>query len=903
MLTAEDLAHRNETIADSPSLRALRSRLGQRAERLLTDDLRFPDQKALLSVDGGVCPGDGAALRFDPWSPDRHTCPRCGEIHQGDRHDRWWARFQHLWLAERSVHLASLAVLGEVQAAHRARDILSWYAERYHAFPNRDNVLGPSRLFFSTYLESIWLSHMLLAAWLLRVGGLLEGGLGERVSGMADDAANLIGEFDEGFSNRQTWHNAALAAVAVWFEDEALAHRVIEGPTGLIAHLIHGFGDDGLWYEGENYHFFAWQGLLYGSGWTRLAGVDFFQEPELVPRMQRILTGPIATALPDGTFPARKDSRFGVSLAQPMYLDAWETTLARLQEAGGEDAEAAGWLAHLYDLPAQPALLADSYLDEVDQPAPEVRSRADLSWRALLEALPELPDEPYPDPPSQLLESQGVAILRHEERYVGLECGPYGGGHGHPDRLHLTLAADGVLWLPDPGTGSYVEGDLHWYRSTLAHNAPMLDGVSQAPGDATCRAFDESEGWRWVSGVYGDLARTVVDGPDHVVDLVESTYGEPHALDVPWHVQGEMTTLSPGEWRSVPCGFPHITAAERFHPAGDDPILVRWRIGEANLTAAFAFSGELWCLTGPGLPGAVDPATFLLARMQGAHLRAVTLLVPGTDADRLQLNVDGDQITVRVGETSAVHQVVTGGWQVQAGGARARLEGVRPPPPRARPLIYREPPLTVSAMIPWVATHPGHDGEGASVESAELHLDHEDQYRRSEEPYPGAEALSALARVGWNDEGLFLDVAVRKPEIVPWSADAPPLLLDNESDDIHNDGVQIYLSFEEREVFSALIAPSEPVPGIHVRSIAGNGTVEGTWETTSDGYRISVSLRPEWWGTLAEGARVGFDLIVNEARPERVRRAGQLVWSGGGGWVWLRGDREAPDGFGTLVLG
>src|SRR2546430_15296661 len=64
--------------------------------------------------------------------------------------------------------------------------------------------------------------------------------------------------------------------------------------------------------------------------------------------------------------------------------------------------------------------------------------------------------------------------------------GPSGGGHGHPDRLHLTLHADGVHWLADPGTGSYVSRDLFWYRSTLAHNAPRLDGASQSLGAAVC---------------------------------------------------------------------------------------------------------------------------------------------------------------------------------------------------------------------------------------------------------------------------------------------------------------------------------------------------------------------------------------------------------------------------------
>ena len=52
---------------------------------------------------------------------------------------------------------------------------------------------------------------------------------------------------------------------------------------------------------------------------------------------------------------------------------------------------------------------------------------------------------------------------------------------------------------------------------------------------------------------------------------------------------------------------------------------------------------------------------------------------------------------------------------------------------------------------------------------------------------------------------------------------------------------------------------------------------------------MSVTL-PEWSGR--PGDEIGFDLIVNEMYSDRTRRAGQLVWSGGGGWVYLRGDRH-----------
>ena len=45
-----------------------------------------------------------------------------------------------------------------------------------------------------------------------------------------------------------------------------------------------------------------------------------------------------------------------------------------------------------------------------------------------------------------------------------------------------------------------------------------------------------------------------------------------------------------------------------------------------------------------------------------------------------------------------------------------------------------------------------------------------------------------------------------------------------------------------------------------------------------------------------------FDVAVNEARPGRIRRAGQLAWGGGNGWIYLRGDRRAPRQWGSLTL-
>ncbi|HEY6784688.1 MAG TPA: alginate lyase family protein, partial [Gemmatimonadales bacterium] len=359
MVTIEEIEKRRQELSSSATLRSLYARLEARTTRLLAAPPAIPVMKGILSADGGFCSADGSVLTFDPASPVSHSCPQCTAAYSGEHHDQWWARHQHLWLAERAAELAAVAALGEKpEAARGAVALLTEYAQRYLTYPNRDNVLGPSRLFSSTYAESMWVLNYLSAAWLLRECGALDEATAAAVHQVADEAANLIGEFDEGFSNRQTWNDAALTAIAVWFEDEDLAKRAIEGDTGLLAHL-RGYRTDGLWYEGENYHLFAMRGLVTGLGWARHAGVELEGDEPLRSRIEDILLAPSFSALPDLTFPARKDSRFGVSLAQPMYLDTWEVAFGRMPSDAGR-----GWLNALYQAGPQPQQLFESYLHD-----------------------------------------------------------------------------------------------------------------------------------------------------------------------------------------------------------------------------------------------------------------------------------------------------------------------------------------------------------------------------------------------------------------------------------------------------------------------------------------------------------------------------------------------------------
>ncbi|HEV8265881.1 MAG TPA: heparinase II/III family protein, partial [Gemmatimonadales bacterium] len=514
---------------------------------------------------------------------------------------------------------------------------------------------------------------------------------------------------------------------------------------------------------------------------------------------------------------------------------------------------------------------------------------------------------------SVLLETQGLAVLRANggARHASLECGLYGGGHGHPDRLHLTLHADGVHWLPDPGTGSYVSRDLAWYRSTLAHNAPRLDGVSQPPGDATCEQFEEREPWALARGRYDGLTRTLVAGPAYLVDVVELTGREDRLLELAWHFTGRGDLHTPGRWEPAELTDEFVTNVERFVPDQAGPFLLEHTANRAQLTAHVVFQGELLRAEGPGLPGGGKRAPFYVARARGRNVRIVTVLEPHVgEAAVRAVRASGELVEVETGKGAVERHRFTGAeWAIEGPEVELSLRGVREVAPPFAPLLELEGPTPAIAAALRVAAPPPLDGTPADFDVSEpLSLTLEDQYRRSEDAYPGPDDLSAVAYAAWDPSALYLAVEVTKPDLCFRPSDAPPLRFDNEPDDTHSDGLQVYLAGEPGAGsghVGYLVVP-DANGTIRVRSTSDTTSdpsgVQGRWRRTDRGYGVTVAVP---WPSDARphvGGRVGFDLIINELLPGRARRSAQLVWSGGDGWVWLRGDRQAPERFGILEL-
>lgn len=891
----------------SGALAPLADSIAADLDRLLPDESAWvPPEKARLTRRGGRCERDGLLLEFDPRSPRRHRCPACDTWYEGEDHYRWWVMGYQLWLAERAVHAAVLSRLRPAgRHAGLARAILAALADRYLTYPNADNVLGPTRPFFSTYLESIWLLHVVVAQSLLELGAAphpLDGRVREQI---VEPSSRLVASFNEGDSNRQVWNSAALAASGLLLGDQAMVEEALDGPGGAGWHLSHGLLEDGTWYEGENYHLFAHRGLWYLVALAASAG--FPLDLELVERFDRGFVAPLLTALPDFTVPARRDSQYGISLRQWRLAESLELGLARHPDA----VELAAGLGVMYgDGPAGDPQRWRSTA-EAERNVPGVRlTRADLGWKSLLFARPTLPALPEATPSgSVLLPDQGLAIVRRDRglTWAALDYGASGGPHGHPDRLNLWLVLGDRPVFEDVGTGSYVDPSLHWYRSTLAHNAPLVDGLSQQRVDGILRAWDERTDLGWVDAE-AEIApgvrvrRALVVGDGYLVDRVEWDAARSVRLSLPMHVDAG---IAGAVWRESPAGggagtedgFARVEDA--VAAAGQDVTRVTGRGIDGVVRCAQPSAWQRF--RAPGPPGS-PPRPFLLLSATG---RRGTIESVWCWRGPVEVAWRDETLVMQSAAGPVVHRSAGGQWRVESAAGVTVLDGRRPAPERPqRPAPTPAPrePVVIVALPDDQA--PAASSRQAGVLRRELG---EADYRRTEASWREAGSPGATVVVAATRRELVVDVSVfgRALHGTTPLAENP---LDNEHPDVNCDGVQIHLKLETAAGAAAatwLLVPEGTGAGdgervrVSARDAAAGSRVHATWRPLDRGWRLVARIERAG----LPGVPTAVDVLVNERPPARERRRGQLVLSGANGeWAYLRGDRQPLDRLIPIVI-
>ena len=595
-LDSRDIRRIRENLDRYDWYRASFARFQTDCDRMLREGFTVPDTCGYVFYNS--CKSDNTALIFDPYAPDRHVCPTCGMNYRDPPFERAWQCYYHQWLAQMSIQLGLVyAVTGDSAYAAAVRRMLLDYVRKYPGYENSDNELGTTKTFQSTYIESIWLSYLACGFDLTNADSCYsEEDRRAVVRELFLPSAAVIRDYDEKWNNRQAFNNSGMCAAALLAEDGELLHYVLNGEHGFAAHMERSVLADGLWYEGDNYHFATVPSLVNMAEMCRHGGIDLYHRSFGGHSMEDMFLAPLKSLQPDLSFPSRKDSPYASQIAQRWYSGLYELAHARYENAAfgrilqvmyahplpeGADLKNAAGLMDIF--PAEPA------------------SRSGLDWRGFMTMKPDLGEETgVPVTRSVNMEGTGLAVLRREKgkQYLSLDYGDYGGGHGHPDRLAVTWFADGRRWLCDFGTGQYYFDHLNWYRSTLGHNTLEVDGRRQDMRNGVCTVFGETPECSAARGeVQGlipgvDAARTVLllEG-GLFLDLIEAYSETPHLYRSAYHSFGSLELPGPAQAASLEgdaCRF--LEDVSRFCAKGDAAAV--FRTEEASLLIRSLADGE-----------------------------------------------------------------------------------------------------------------------------------------------------------------------------------------------------------------------------------------------------------------------------------------------------------------------
>ena len=557
----------------SPDLAPAYQSLRRQIEEFLALSMDPPDERAGFYHDY-FCPQHAVELVFDPACPREHRCPEDGQGFAGEPYDAAWRWFVNNRLSTMAFKLAlGWQIDGDAACRGRVEDILLGYARRYAGYePNPDRAFAQGKATYQSLDEAVWLIPLVRAYDLVRED--LSPAAQVRVEDdlLRPAAAHILGQKYWQIHNIECWHNAAIAAVGICLEDEDLSRPVQEGEFGFFHQLEAGVREDGLWWEGStSYHFYALAALMTHAQMAE--GVD--ESLRDAPRLQAMFRAPVDLAGPDLTLPATNDCWFFTSLLGEVCHGV--PPAAEFYEV------AYGW----YGDPVFAGVLQHNYAGH-----PRTGLEALLCGR-------ELPADTGGGMPvgGTHLAGSGLALLRSlgppaEQNYLMLKYGPHGGGHGHPDKLSLSLYACGFPIAPDLGTPGYGIGlNESWYRQTLSHNTAVVDGCSQPAAEGQLLAFDGGEKAAfgvvdarvsWDEAPYEGVSmrRTILWTEAYFIDLFRVECDRERQIDWGFRFHGELEVargLSAGEEVELQGeGYGHISAPIASTPEG--PVRFQWAL-------------------------------------------------------------------------------------------------------------------------------------------------------------------------------------------------------------------------------------------------------------------------------------------------------------------------------------
>lgn len=576
-----------------------------------------------------------------------HRCAGCNKVYSGEPYDDViFARVHTANLKNARQAAWAYTITGEEKYAAFAAQVLAGYAERYAKYPYHDNGAGrkpPGKtgghLFEQTLNEAYHLATDIGPAFDLIFPALDEAQRNAIRAGLIKLMLENIARHKAGKSNWQTWHNAGFIWGGACLDDVEWIKRALEAEgNGFVSQMKESVTADGMWYENSwGYHFYTLHALVAMAEGSRRLGVDLWSHPAF----KNMFTLAAEYTMADGSLP-----RFG-------------------DDVNSSAASAQGPLAAAYHAYRDPAILALL--------SPELDFQGTLLGRdaAQRAAAPELRSRVFDAAGHAILRAKGPAGLT-----AAFSFSPFGGFHGHFDKLSFVFFGHGVELGVDPGRAKSQAYRLpvhgRWYRATIGHNAVVVNRQSQAGVAGALELFGANEQFAAVrarcDAAYPGIghARTLVLTPEYLLvvddlDATDKTGKKEHRFDWLYHHKGQ----------TVACAAATEDAELKDYPGAE--FIKRQKSGTSDAAVRVKFEGagiDTWLtldaqpgtgvLTGDGAGSSMeDRVPLAMVTRQGQAARFAAVLEPvkvGAEATVASVAIEEKDgavtVTVRRGAAS-----------------------------------------------------------------------------------------------------------------------------------------------------------------------------------------------------------------------------------------------------------
>ncbi len=551
------------------------------------------------------CPLHNNQLRFDWNSPNAHYCEKCRNHRDDDpRNNRAWIAIAHS--KNREYLLANMYMYIITDSKMYAENIELMLKEYATVYPdlrehNRERFVADNysgRLFAQSLDEAVW------AIDVTRVYQSVKFFLDQKDKDYIENnllkpcVAMLLRKHDKG--NWQAWHNGAIASLGVALENDSIIEVAINHPEyGYHTLLKNNVYPDGWWDEGSViYHFYPLEAIVRTAEALRCRQINLYNE-----QLYAMFRSPIQLAYSDLSFPSHNDGWYGASLSA--YSKMYEIVAKRFDDKQFKD------------------LLPLLYVHKERIAAEALLNGTELSF--LREEL-NRESVKFPD--------LGVVVLRDQKKTVVFKYGPHGGGHGHFDKLSISIHNGEKEILPDLGTPAYsLPVYSEWYRNTFAHNTVTVDGKSQQPTRGKLLRFRNSKsGGKAVAttnDAYPDvkMRRKVKLKGDQIDDYFSCKSKDSHTFDYVL-LFNEKPVLPEGDSDTTQVEYKSIKNVQRRHLK--KPILLSLDVANVEIIIN---NGNIYyeMITGvaPGIPAS-------LSNEMGKHSFPVIIR---TEGDETQIHV------------------------------------------------------------------------------------------------------------------------------------------------------------------------------------------------------------------------------------------------------------------------